>query len=203
MLFTDRAAQTIRADQYCTLAAPLTMHMSKFALLCQAARLLGQVFNAVSSDATDSEDTWLQLDRTLQSMLTASLELREPDYDQITFIYSALTALHRPYISHTASKDLANRFDPFSDERSRRAHSFRQQLTDKISANLIGAECLAYRDPEDMPPWGLFFAYQVCVSQLGSNSREVLDALKAQMKSIDVRWNVAGRLSSFSAYAGY
>lgn len=64
----------------------MTGHMSKFALLCQAARLLGQVLNHLSTDFT-SEDDWVQLDRTLQSMLVAALNIDCPDYDQITFVY--------------------------------------------------------------------------------------------------------------------
>lgn len=63
-------------------------HMSKFALLCQAARLLGQVLHHVSnSDALIHDNTWVQLDRTLQSMLAASLDVELPDVDQITFVY--------------------------------------------------------------------------------------------------------------------
>lgn len=62
-------------------------HMTKFALLCQAARLLGQVLEYVSSDSKNHEDIGIQLDRTLQSMLAASLAVDSPDYDQITLIY--------------------------------------------------------------------------------------------------------------------
>lgn len=65
----------------------MTGHMSKFALLCQAARLLGQVLHHVSSDSAHQDDVWIQLDRTLHSMIAASLNVDLPDYDQITFIY--------------------------------------------------------------------------------------------------------------------
>lgn len=65
----------------------MTSHMSKFALLCQAARLMGQVLHHVSTANPINDDIWLQLDRTLQSMLTVSLDVDLPDYDQITFIY--------------------------------------------------------------------------------------------------------------------
>jgi hypothetical protein len=61
--------------------------MSKFALLCQAARLLGQVLHHISSDSAGQDDVWKQLDRTLQSMLAAALDVDRPDYDQITFVY--------------------------------------------------------------------------------------------------------------------
>lgn len=65
----------------------MTGHMSKFALLCQAARLLGQILNAISSDSAVNDDNWMQLDRTLQSIVAASLNVDSPDNDQITFIY--------------------------------------------------------------------------------------------------------------------
>lgn len=65
----------------------MTGHMNKFALLCQAARLLGQVLEHITSDLTVQDNAWMQLDRTLQSMLTASLDVDLPDYDQITFVY--------------------------------------------------------------------------------------------------------------------
>lgn len=72
----------------------MTGHMSKFALLCQAARLLGQVLHHLSADFTSEDDVWIQLDRTLQSMLAAALNIDCPDYDQITFVYRL--ALHPP-----------------------------------------------------------------------------------------------------------
>lgn len=65
----------------------MTGHMSKFALVCQAARLLGEVFNYLSNGSANRDDSWVQLDRTLTSMLTAALNIDCPDYDQITFIY--------------------------------------------------------------------------------------------------------------------
>lgn len=61
--------------------------MSRFALLCQAARLLGQVLHYLSSDTDEDDDVWIQLDRTLQSMLAASLDFEVPDNDQIAFVY--------------------------------------------------------------------------------------------------------------------
>lgn len=65
----------------------MTGHMSKFALLCQASRLLGQVLRHVSSDVALHDNVWIQLDRTLQSMLAASLDVENPDNDQISFVY--------------------------------------------------------------------------------------------------------------------
>lgn len=64
--------------------------MSRFALLCQAARLLGQVLRHLASDTAIRDDAWIQLDRTLQSMIAASLNVDSPDYDQISFIYRYL-----------------------------------------------------------------------------------------------------------------
>lgn len=74
----------------------MTTYMSKFALLCQAARLLGQVLHAVSEDSTTEDDTWIQLDRTLISMITASADVEVPDYAQVTFIYKCV---HNPHHS--------------------------------------------------------------------------------------------------------
>jgi hypothetical protein len=86
----------------------MSSHMSKFALLCQSAMLLGQVLEHLSSLPSDSsmdvdddhhhdDDIWIQLDRTLQSILAAALNVDEPDYDQIAFIYR----YHHP--NHTNS----------------------------------------------------------------------------------------------------
>ena len=75
------------------MSAPMTSHMSKFALLCQAARLLGQVLQLVSGDSAIHDSVWMQLDRTLQSMVAASLNMDFPDHDQISFIYRYLILL--------------------------------------------------------------------------------------------------------------
>lgn len=64
--------------------------MSKFSLLCQAAHLLGQVLRHLSGDSAGEDNAWVQLDRTLQSMLAAALDVDCPDYDQITFIYRSV-----------------------------------------------------------------------------------------------------------------
>lgn len=138
--------------------------MSKFALLCQAARLLGQVLRHLSTDFTGDDDVWIQLDRTLQSMLVAALNIDCPDYDQITFVYrvllqspalsctccyiklSALVALYTPWLSSVAVQE--------SDtHRQRRAKAILQQVTERISTNLIERQCFIGRDPEDMSPW--------------------------------------------------
>jgi hypothetical protein len=64
--------------------------MSKFALLCQAARLLGLVLNHVTCDkmsAEEHEANEIQLSRTIFAMIEASKDLENPDYDQIAFCY--------------------------------------------------------------------------------------------------------------------
>jgi hypothetical protein len=70
--------------------------MSKFGLLCQAAKLLGQVLDSNTANNLDN-DTWIQLDKTLRSMLTASLNVECPDYDQITFVYRSVFLDHHPH----------------------------------------------------------------------------------------------------------
>jgi hypothetical protein len=75
--------------------------MSKFALICQAARLLGQVLNHVSCpEMAFHDDIRIQLDRTLHSMLAAALDLENPDLDQITFIYRLVYCPHSIYSAH-------------------------------------------------------------------------------------------------------
>ena len=181
--------------------------MSRFALLCQAARLLGQVLHHLSSDSAIRDDAWIQLDRTLQSMIAASLNVESPDHDQISFIYrymtdplsnltnwfkcSALVALYTPWL-YSDGASIADR------ERSLRAKVVVQQITEKIATNLVDHECFLGRNPEDMSPWGLFFAYHVCGAHMHSSHREGSDEhkmvkrLKEAFLAIDVRWNVAG-----------
>lgn len=79
----------------------MTIHMSRFALLCQAARLLGQVVHYLSNVAQGRDDSWIQLDRTLDSMITASRNVKNPDYDQITFVYRYLfLSISDPLFEH-------------------------------------------------------------------------------------------------------
>ncbi|KAH8648021.1 putative fungal-specific transcription factor [Tricladium varicosporioides] len=180
----------VRSDESFTLSSPMTGHMSSFALLCQAARLLGQVLYYVSGDSAIHDDVWMQLDRTLQSMLTASLEVETPDTDQITFIYSALTALYTPWISPASIKTV-------EDGRSLRARAVMQQISETIASNLVVKQCFSGRNLEDMSPWGVYMAYRVCVFHISSGqedpaSLEVLNGLKEGFRAIDVRWNAAG-----------
>ena len=180
--------------------------MSRFALLCQAARLLGQVLHHLSSDSAMRDDAWIQLDRTLQSMIAASLNMDSPDYDQIGFIYrymlcsvssltdcfkcSALVALYTPWLN-------SDGVSTFDRDRSRRAKLVIQQITETISTNLVDHQCFMGRDPEDMSPWGLFFAYHVCGAHLhssraASDEPDILKSLKEAFLAIDVRWHAAG-----------
>ena len=180
--------------------------MSKFALLCQAANLLGRVLQHLSSDSAIREDAWKQLDRTLQSMIAASLNVDSPDYDQISFIYrylncpfsnsadyfdsSALVALYTPWL-YSDGVSIADR------DRSRRAKVVVEQITETICTNLVDHQCFLGRNPEDMSPWGLFFAYHVCGAQMHANrdvseEPEVVKSLKEAFLAIDVRWNAAG-----------
>nr|UYO77206.1 ACN38 regulatory protein [Trichoderma crystalligenum] len=180
----------VNLDDSSTLSSPMTGHMSKFALLCQAARLLGQVLHYLSSDSAGQDDVWMQLDRTLQSMLAAALNVDCPDYDQITFVYSALVALYTPWLSSDRAKES-------DSDCSRRATVVLQQVTDRISANLVESQCFLGRDAEDMSPWGLYFAYRICGVHMRPTRKsphgvEVLSSLREAFRTINMRWNVAG-----------
>ncbi|KIW40304.1 uncharacterized protein PV06_07511 [Exophiala oligosperma] len=172
------------------ISSPTTNHMSKFALLCQAARLLGQVLHQLSNRTPEhdhGDDTWMQLDRTLESMLTAALDFDSPDYDQITFIYKQVT-LYR-----SSGKSSANAETLFVVE----------GITHTIRTSLLEQQCLVGRDPESVSPWGLFFGYRICVYYACSDQKEayalqIVDSLKEVFRNIEVRWNAAGKL--FSGY---
>ncbi|GFF86505.1 hypothetical protein IFM47457_07178 [Aspergillus lentulus] len=193
LLPADDAAwdqRTVRPEDLAALSSPMTGHMSKFALLCQAGRLLGQVLHHLGSDVAIHDEVWMQLDRTLQSMLAAALNIDRPDYDQITFVYSALVALYTPWLVPGRAAD------PHSD-RFRRARVVLDQITDRISANLVERQCFLGRDPEDMSPWGLYFAYRICGAHMGSQRESphaavMIQSLREAFRTIKVRWNVAG-----------
>jgi hypothetical protein len=164
--------------------------MSKFALLCQAARLLGQVLSYLSSEPTADDNTWIQLDRTLQSILAAALDLQSPDYDQITFIYSSLIALHSPSLGVVPGQYV-------NTECAQRARAVIDNTTERIRTNLIERQCFLGRDHEDLSPWGLFFAYRICVIHMqaprdDADAAAMVDSLKAGLAFIDTRWNLAG-----------
>lgn len=73
------------------MSSPLNDHMSKFALLCQASRLLGLVLSHITCDKMTNQEqreaNEIQLSRTIFAMINASSELESPDYDQIAFCY--------------------------------------------------------------------------------------------------------------------
>lgn len=65
----------------------MTIQMSRFALVCQAARLLGQALSQAYKESESDEDICVRLERTLQSMLAAALDNDPLDIDQISSIY--------------------------------------------------------------------------------------------------------------------
>ena len=87
---------------------------------------------------------------------------------------------------------------PADRDRSLRAKLVIQQITEKIATNLVDDQCFLGRNPEDMSPWGLFFAYHVCGAHMhsahreGSAEPEMVKRLKETFLAIDVRWNAAG-----------
>ncbi|EED14623.1 fungal specific transcription factor, putative [Talaromyces stipitatus ATCC 10500] len=181
----------INPDNLTTLSEPLSGHMSRFALLCQAARLLGQVLLHLSSDSVEDDNVWMQLDRTLQSMLAASLDVDVPDDDQIGFIYSTLVALHTPWLASSSGSNI---------QRSLRAREVMQQITARVKMNLSERQCFVGRNPDDMSHWGLFFAYRICAYHICSRGKKPLEpdlvemvrSMREAFSMIDVRWNVAG-----------
>ncbi|KAL4875176.1 hypothetical protein BJY04DRAFT_224252 [Aspergillus karnatakaensis] len=184
----------VNLDEMCTLSSPRPGHMSKFALLCQASRLLGHVLQHLSSETTSEDDDWMQIDRNLQSMLAAALEIDGPDHDQITFIYSTLVALHTSWLSPQRAGESKGECP-----RRQRATEAVQQISDQMQSNLIGRQCFLDRDPEDMSPWGLYFAYRICAVLMQSKNNTglphrdaLLKALWESFKTIKKRWSVAG-----------
>jgi hypothetical protein len=82
----------------------MNTHMSKFPLLCQAAVLLGQVLDHISSPVVDQKvhnEEGMQLDQTLQAMVTVSEGMDPPDNDQIAMIYRYLSRYSGPYKTST------------------------------------------------------------------------------------------------------
>lgn len=60
--------------------------------------------------------------------------------------------------------------------------------------------CYVGRNPDDMSPWGLFFAYRICAYQIANNSQgtcspdsdKVAKSMRETFSTIDKRWNLAG-----------
>ncbi|KAM3152974.1 hypothetical protein ABEW05_006642 [Botrytis cinerea] len=181
----------INSSSYSTLSSPTTGHMSKFALLCQAARLLGQVLNHVSGDSSHDIELWIQLDRTVYSMLEASVNVENPDCDRIAFIYSTLLALHTSSLSPHPS----NPPSPLDQHRTERKAQLLQRITQRIIANMSTPRSLLGRDPNSISPWALFFGYHMCVEQIRSkdpSSHDIVVLVRKGFEEADVRWNVAG-----------
>ena len=104
--------------------------------------------------------------------------------------HSALLALHIPALSSHAR--VGNTPAP------QRATAAVQYITERISANMIKRQCLVDRNPEDMSPWGLYFAYHVCRFHLPSRrtspaSAEIDKSLRDTFVKMDVRWSIAGQ----------
>ena len=59
-----------------------------------------------------------------------------------------------------------------------------------------------------MSPWGLFFAYRICVAHMRSgretsDSSEVVKSLREILLTVDVRWNAAGISYYLYPFLGY
>ncbi len=63
--------------------------------------------------------------------------------------------------------------------------------------NQVEQQCFAGRNPEEMSPWGLFFAYHICAAHVRSDreayaSAEIVKIMREGLLMMDVRWNAAG-----------
>ncbi|KAL2849305.1 fungal-specific transcription factor domain-containing protein [Aspergillus pseudodeflectus] len=179
----------VNATEIWTVATPSTKHMSKFSLLCQAARVLGKVIcflnrsgprNGTSTrngnedvNARQDDIERIQLDTTLQAMLTAAMQLDEPDLDTITFIYGTTLALYTPHLSSATS---ASATTPTTREpilhAPTRASELIAETTDTIYTNLLANDCLFTRDAAGLSPWRVYFAYRT----LGVHMRTLREA---------------------------
>ncbi|KAL4981918.1 hypothetical protein BDW68DRAFT_183027 [Aspergillus falconensis] len=196
----------VNASDLCTVGAPSTTRMSRFSLLCQAARVLGKVIcflgrsgpGNVPSNSNDNRNALqedierMQLDTTLQAMLTAAMQLDEPDLDTITFIYSAMMALYTPHLASATSVKT-----PTSTRRETirhaptRASELIADTTDTILANLIDKACLSGRDTGGMSPWRVYFAYRTLGLHMRT-SRETNGPDRPMVSLKRVRMNQSG-----------
>jgi hypothetical protein len=68
---------------------------------------------------------------------------------------------------------------------------------------MIERQCLVDRNPEDMSPWGLYFAYHICRFHTPHYrtcpiSADIVKSLRDTFVTMDVRWSSAGEsLSDF------
>jgi hypothetical protein len=83
-----------------TMAEPSLAHMHKFALLCQAARVLGLVLLHVAGAGGEEKggealrmmlEDEEQLDRTLRAMIAAAATREIKDYDQVGMVYRCVS----------------------------------------------------------------------------------------------------------------
>lgn len=87
-----------------------------------------------------------------------------------------------------------------NSERSQRAKEVIQQIIATVKINLNDKHCYMGRNPDDMSPWGLFFAYRICAyhtcttgrETFGSDLAKVAKNMRDTFCMIDKRWNVAG-----------
>ena len=80
---------------------------------------------------------------------------------------------------------------------SQRAHTAFQYISEKLNANLIERQCFQGRNPDEMSPWGLYFAYHICRVHMPCRRYSVLSAdivktIQDIFIKIDARWSVAG-----------
>jgi hypothetical protein len=91
-----------------------------------------------------------------------------------------------------------------STGRSQRAMEVIESICARVESNLVSQQCFASRNVNDVPPWGLFFAYHVCLVGQGSEGTvvhpETMRDLKYTLVKIDARWNVAGMLKQIHPF---
>lgn len=88
--------------------------------------------------------------------------------------------------------------------RAARVETVIQLIGETIKQNLARRQCFLGRDPECLSPWGLYFAYHTCRHYICNNKEsdrefDMVGQLKLGLATVDVRWNVAGRLQQACA----
>lgn len=185
--------------------------MSHFALLAQAAGLLGQALRHISRSDPDQarrEREAIQLDRTLHALINAAEEVKPSRCDPIGICYryivraymmiqltfcSALMALHGHHLSSSDPSILDS------------GYYFRSKSVTQEIAKIVTAESLQHlsdlkHNTERLSPWGLQLLYQASVTCIRSNretptleSADALNILHQTLVVFDSRWKVAGR----------
>jgi hypothetical protein len=109
---------------------------------------------------------------------------------------SALVALYTPTF-RLAGTSVSN--TEFTPERLSRAFAVCQLVTKRLQIpNFTESICpLTSQTPEEMSPWGCFFAYQVCAvhlraKQRGGGEEEVVKFFKEAFGVINRGWRAAG-----------